>query len=135
MHVFRLDETILCLYQAHYSLLGGGNRGRLETDYIYRLQGPWFLAGNFLPFRYPLLSHHLQAHVFDQRPGSAATMTLNAAQKTNLSVTWILGGIATVTVFTRMYVRFFQQRTPGCDDYVMILCWVCGPGGRTNELQ
>ncbi|KAL4982724.1 hypothetical protein BDW68DRAFT_170385 [Aspergillus falconensis] len=50
-------------------------------------------------------------------------MPLNAAQKTNLSVTWILGGIATVTVFTRMYVRFFQQRTPGCDDYVMILCW------------
>ncbi|KAL4733213.1 hypothetical protein BDV11DRAFT_175911 [Aspergillus similis] len=50
-------------------------------------------------------------------------MTLNAAQKTNLSVTWILGGIATVTVFTRMYVRFFQQRTMGWDDYVMILCW------------
>ncbi|CBF84141.1 hypothetical protein AN2726.2 [Aspergillus nidulans FGSC A4] len=50
-------------------------------------------------------------------------MTLNAAQKTNLSVTWILGGIATITVFTRMYVRFFQQRTPGWDDYVMILCW------------
>ncbi|KAL4811715.1 hypothetical protein BDW67DRAFT_171418 [Aspergillus spinulosporus] len=50
-------------------------------------------------------------------------MTLNAAQKTNLSVTWILGGIATLTVFSRLYVRFFQQRTTGWDDYVMILCW------------
>ncbi|KAL4881004.1 hypothetical protein BJY04DRAFT_189697 [Aspergillus karnatakaensis] len=50
-------------------------------------------------------------------------MALNAAQKTNLSVTWILGGIATTTVFTRMYVRFVQQRSPGWDDYVMMLCW------------
>ncbi|KAL2865275.1 uncharacterized protein BJX67DRAFT_359117 [Aspergillus lucknowensis] len=50
-------------------------------------------------------------------------MTLNAVQKTNLSVTWILGGLATTTVFTRMYVRFFQQQKPGWDDYAMILCW------------
>ncbi|KAL2816040.1 hypothetical protein BDW59DRAFT_166507 [Aspergillus cavernicola] len=50
-------------------------------------------------------------------------MILNAAQKTNLSVTWILGGIATAAVFTRTYVRFFQQHSPGWDDYAMILCW------------
>jgi hypothetical protein len=82
------------------------------------------LTGKILPLRYFLLSPSLAGHVFDQTPGSAAIMTLNAAQKTNLSVTWFLGGIATATVFTRMYVRFFQQHTPGWDDYVMILCWV-----------
>lgn len=54
-------------------------------------------------------------------------MALNAAQKTNLSVTWILGGLATTTVFTRLYVRFFQQRSPGWDDYAMILSWVGKP--------
>ncbi|KAL4784113.1 hypothetical protein BJX76DRAFT_348035 [Aspergillus varians] len=50
-------------------------------------------------------------------------MTLNAAQKTNLSVTWILGGIATTAVFTRIYVRFFEQQSPGWDDYAMVLSW------------
>ncbi|KAL3457974.1 hypothetical protein BJX64DRAFT_237532 [Aspergillus heterothallicus] len=50
-------------------------------------------------------------------------MTLNAAQKTNLSVTWILGGLATTTLLTRLYVRFFEQRSPGWDDYAMILSW------------
>ncbi|KAL4860338.1 hypothetical protein BDV12DRAFT_209881 [Aspergillus spectabilis] len=40
-------------------------------------------------------------------------MTLNTAQKTNLSVIWILGGIATTTVFTRMYVCFFQKHKGG----------------------
>lgn len=49
---------------------------------------------------------------------------LNAAQKTNLSVTWILGGLATLTVLARVYVRFIQQRNPGWDDYAMLLSWV-----------
>lgn len=51
-------------------------------------------------------------------------MALNSAQKTNLAVTWVLGGIATTTFVIRIYVRFFLQRNPGWDDYVMILCWV-----------
>ncbi|KAL4914787.1 hypothetical protein BDW62DRAFT_219871 [Aspergillus aurantiobrunneus] len=50
-------------------------------------------------------------------------MPLNSAQKTNLSVTWILGGIATTTVITRVYVRFVLQRSPGWDDYAMMLSW------------
>ncbi|KAL2835985.1 hypothetical protein BJY01DRAFT_222707 [Aspergillus pseudoustus] len=54
---------------------------------------------------------------------NTAVMTLNAAQKTNLSVTWILGGLATSTVFARLYVRFFVQHSPGGDDYAMILSW------------
>ncbi|KAL4952922.1 hypothetical protein BDW69DRAFT_14435 [Aspergillus filifer] len=50
-------------------------------------------------------------------------MPLNTDQKTNLSVTWILGGIATITTFMRLYVRLFQQRNPGWDDLVMAILW------------
>ncbi|KAI9375032.1 hypothetical protein BJX61DRAFT_209289 [Aspergillus egyptiacus] len=50
-------------------------------------------------------------------------MALNAAQKTNLSVTWILGGIATASVVGRMYVRCVQQRNPGWDDLAMMISW------------
>ncbi|KAL4811051.1 hypothetical protein BDV18DRAFT_155662 [Aspergillus unguis] len=50
-------------------------------------------------------------------------MALNTAQRTNLSVTWVLGGIATSTVVARVYVRLFQQRNSGWDDYAMILSW------------
>ncbi|KAL4968455.1 uncharacterized protein BDV14DRAFT_196760 [Aspergillus stella-maris] len=50
-------------------------------------------------------------------------MPLNTDQKTNLSVTWILGGIATITTFLRLYVRLFQQRNPGWDDLAMAFSW------------
>ena len=43
---------------------------------------------------------------------------------TILSVTWVLGSIATFSLGTRIYTRFFFQRQDGWDDYVIIIAWV-----------
>ena len=48
----------------------------------------------------------------------------NPEGKTNLSVTWVLGSIATISFCARMYTRFIYQRSAGWDDYTMILCYV-----------
>lgn len=44
--------------------------------------------------------------------------------KTILSVTWVLGSIATISFGTRMYTRFMFQKQYGWDDYFIILSWV-----------
>ena len=41
-----------------------------------------------------------------------------------LSVTWVLGPIATATFGARLYTRFFLQGNHGWDDYTMIFTWV-----------
>ncbi|KAK2757988.1 hypothetical protein FQN54_004394 [Arachnomyces sp. PD_36] len=44
--------------------------------------------------------------------------------KTILSLTWILGGIATLSFGTRIYTRFIFQKQHGWDDYFMIVAWI-----------
>lgn len=41
-----------------------------------------------------------------------------------LSVTWVLGTIATISFEARVYTRFLLQATHGWDDYTMIIAWV-----------
>ncbi|PGG99792.1 hypothetical protein AJ79_08414 [Helicocarpus griseus UAMH5409] len=51
-------------------------------------------------------------------------MTFNPEGNTILSVTWILGGIATISFFGRIYTRFVFQQNHGWDDYTMIVTWL-----------